>query len=139
MNAQVDVRYPSHINQSAMNHTQRERAAEAAEGRSTMRETRGIQRPVFFDHTVHGGASYDFVTTVLGDRLEEAARARVGRSAGAGPSGRTRLGRAVISLGTALGGRATVPAAADALSAASDTLSPAGRSPARTGSAAGGC
>jgi hypothetical protein len=139
MIARDDVRYPSHMTTRLMNHTERSDAAATAEGRSTMREARGTMRPVFFDHTVHGGASYDFATTILGDRLDEAARARVGALAPSGPSLRTRVGRAIVSLGTTIGGGATVPAAADTLAAASDTLAAAGRSPARTGSAAGGC
>ncbi len=139
MTARAAVRYPSYTDQPSMNHGHVDRAAEAAEGRTTMRETRGIIRPVFFDHTANGGANYDFVTTVLGDRLDEAARARVGRAAAPGPSVRTRLGRAIVSLGTAIGGHAPVPTAADTLAAVPGTLSAAGRGQAPTGSAAGGC
>jgi len=92
--------------------------------------TTRMTRPDRFDRAAHGGANYALVTMIVADRLAEAERARVG--AHVGPSLRTRLGTAVVRLGTAIGGRSTVPTATD--TSPGPTLATANR----TGTAAGG-
>ena len=93
--------------------------------------TTSTMRPDPSGRTVNGGASYDLVTMIVAERLLEAESARA--CAHAGPSLRARLGRTVVRLGTAIGGRSIVPAAGDASPGSSlATVN-------RTGSAAGGC
>lgn len=93
----------------------RERAilAGTAEGRTAMTRTSGSFRPDHVDRTINGGAGYEFVTTVLADRYAEAERARLATTPGA--SLRTRIGRGIVSLGQAIGGRALVPPSSDVL------------------------
>lgn len=80
--------------------------AGTAEGRAAMTRTSGSFRPDHLDQTVNGGAGYEFVTAVLADRYAEAERARLATTPGA--SVRTRVGRGIVALGQAIGGRALV-------------------------------
>ena len=77
-----------------------------------MTRTTGSLRPDSSDRTLCGDAAYGFVTTLLDERYAEAARARMAN--GHGSPLRTRVGRRIVSLGQAIGGRALVPPAPDA-------------------------
>lgn len=77
-----------------------------------MTRTTGSLRPDSFERTLCGDAAYGFVTTMLDERYAEAARARMASTQGS-PL-RTRVGRRIVTLGQAIGGRALVPPAPDA-------------------------
>ena len=110
MNGRSEVRYTSNTPKHAVTHVRTDDAAaarEAADGRATMTRTTGSLRPDSFDRTLYGDAAYGFVTTMLDERYAGAARARM-----AGTHGvplRSRIGRSIVSLGQAIGGRALVP------------------------------
>jgi hypothetical protein len=115
MNGRREVRYASNTTKHTMSHVRTDGTAaarEAAEGRATMTRTTGSLRPDTFDRTLCGDAAYGFVTTMLDERYAEAARARMASTQGS-PL-RTRVGRRIVSLGQAIGGRALVPPAPDA-------------------------
>ena len=115
MDARSDVRYTSNTTKNTISHLRTDSAAaprEAAEGRATMTRTTGSLRPDSSDRTLCGDAAYGFVTTLLDERYAEAARARMAN--GHGSPLRTRVGRRIVSLGQAIGGRTLVPPAPDA-------------------------
>jgi hypothetical protein len=112
VDARREVRYPSNTTKHTISHLRTDGAAaarKAAEGRATMTRTTGSLRPDTFDRTLCGDAAYGFVTTMLDERYAEAARARMANTQGS-PL-RTRVGRRIVSLGQAIGGRALVPPA----------------------------
>jgi hypothetical protein len=89
--------------------------AAAAEGRSTM-TTKGWKGPDGFDRTICGEAVYAGVSLVLEERLRAAELARSAHdTAGPARSIRTRIGLAVVALGTRIGGRGLQRPAADTL------------------------
>jgi hypothetical protein len=111
MDARSDVRYTSNTTKNTISHLRTSAAAprEAAEGRATMTRTTGSLGPDSSDRTLCGDAAYGFVITLLDERYAEAARARM--ASGHGSPLRTRVGRRIVSLGQAIGGRALVPPA----------------------------
>ena len=130
MAAHTDVRYSSNSMTTPMARQVRRHRTGDAEWSPVMDERKWTTRPVAFDQTAFGGASFDFASMIVAERLHEAERARLG--APVGPSLRVRIGRALVAFGTSVAGGAHV------LRPASDTL-PEPAAIAAGAPGAGGC
>ncbi len=71
-----------------------------------MDERKWMTRPVAFDQTTFGGASFDFASMIVTERMRDAEEARLG--AHVGPSLRVRIGRVLVAIGTSVAGGAHV-------------------------------